>query len=128
MRTAALCLLFTACVEAPMGEPTHDYQPLSWAEVDPALPRVEGARELQREQLDQTLGATWCLDGADARASLASALKARGWRTTSFETLSPQRLDLTAEREGLLLAGSLTTEPAEGCAQGFIFTVRKVQP
>ena len=128
---ASLLLSLWSCADAVEPAPENVYQPLSWAEVESALPRPEGGRAFERRQLDAVLGTGFCLEGDAARERLMRSLTDAGWRVTSAEAVgdSDARVDVTAERGALVLAGSLTAEPSPGCARGFVYTVRKaVQP
>jgi hypothetical protein len=133
MRALLLPLLscgVLSCAEGSpptQAEPANVYLPLRWSDVEAVLLDPQGARPLAREQLDPVLATGVCLEGPDARGRLERALKARGWSVTQAEPIGEVRLDLTAEQPGLVLAGSLTLAPAPGCAQGFVYSVRKVE-
>jgi hypothetical protein len=126
MRTLIICGVLALCGCASEETPPQNvYQSVRWSEVEASLPKVEGARSLERRDLGAVLGSGLCLDGEGARARLERALAQSGWRVTSAEALGEARLDVTAEKGALVLAGSLTSDPTPGCSQGFVYTVRK---
>ena len=128
LMVAAVTMLGLGCTQAADElEPVNVYQPLSWSQVESQLPTPEGSRPMARQQMNQVLGTGFCLEGVGARTRLQSALLAAKWQVMSAEPLGDSRLDVTAERGALVLTGSLTTNPSEGCEQGFVYTVRKAE-
>ena len=126
MRNALLAVVLMAgCAFEPTAEPENHFRALSWAEVESVLPRPTGSRELARQQSPEVLGAVLCFEGEGAGAKRESELRGGGWTLVHQEEIGPSRIDVTATHGALVLTGSLTAQPMDGCAQGFVYGVRK---